>query len=175
MTRETVDLGPLMDVEVLIPEINVNRFQYPIAMTSDMWDDLQVPDIVADAISQVLGPEVPINAFMPYHYLKAGLLPSWIVVYFMALQKPRDSTSYTTVFGRAMHLIEAFREHMLSAAGALPPVYMPDPIQGHLRKDDDEDEDQAGPGGSKGKSKEKQSTTGLKYSDWRDNTGCKHQ
>lgn len=90
----------------------------------DVWE--AVPRVVIDAVSACLGPDVPIDAQIAFRYFKNGRLPEFVVCYFMWLQKARRSTAKSTVFFRAFHYLESFREYMLTAAGAFEAIG-PDP------------------------------------------------
>lgn len=112
-----VDVGPLLDIQLDIPsKLHLDNYRPAVSIPEQQWSS--IPEVVSDTILGVLGPEVPINASMPYAYLQAGLLPHFVVAYFMTIQKPKKTMRYSTVFGRAMHLIEEFREWRLHQAGA---------------------------------------------------------
>ena len=107
----------MFEVDVDIPkDLNLARYRPSIPVSDQMW--ATVPEVVGSAISSIIGPDIPINANIPYTYLQAGLLPHFVVAFFMAFQKPRANISYTTVFARSMHLIEEYREFMLDQSGA---------------------------------------------------------
>lgn len=112
-----VDVGPLMDVTVDIPaDLNLSRYRMPGTVSDEQWT--QVPDVISVNLVNVLTHDVPISANVPYIYLQAGLLPHFIAAFFMEFQKPRKNTSYETVFGRAMHLMEEYREWLYHQTGA---------------------------------------------------------
>lgn len=90
----------------------------------EVWE--AVPRVIINAVASCLGPDVPIDAQIAFRFYKNGRLPEYVVCYFMWLQKARRSTAKSTVFFRAFHYLESFREYMLNAAGALDPIG-PDP------------------------------------------------
>jgi hypothetical protein len=118
LDQSNIDLGPLLDIVLEIP-LDLNLHQ-PRFMRSGPVSDAQwgmVPELISDAIFGVLGPQIPIDPSMPYVYVQAGVMPHYVVSYFMDIQKP-SRASYETRFGRAMHLIEDFREWRLGQSGA---------------------------------------------------------
>lgn len=86
-------------------------------MPPEVWE--AVPNVVASTISQVMGPDIPIDPQIAFRYYKNGRLPEFVLCYFMWLQKARRGTSKATIFGRALHYLEAFREYMLNASGVM--------------------------------------------------------
>jgi len=73
---------------------------------------MTVPNIVMNTLMEAIGPEIPVNALVPFVYLRDGRLPAFVVNYFMEMQGPRRMANSTRFF-RAMHLIEAVRESII--------------------------------------------------------------
>lgn len=71
-----------------------------------------VPDVISSAVFQAMPAEVPIDAFNPFIYLRNGVLPEFVVVYFMRMVSVRIKSNMTRFF-TAMHLIEMYREYII--------------------------------------------------------------
>lgn len=113
-----VDLGKILDIKVdVIPQFNPSKYIPPVRVTDEEWQ--QVPEVIASAVMDTISPDVPINAMIPYTYLLSGVLPHFLVAYFMLIQNASPRLAYSTVFGRAMHLIEAYREFLLQQVSDL--------------------------------------------------------
>jgi hypothetical protein len=94
-----------------------------------------VPNVVASAIVDAIDQMNFFDPLLPFSYLRNGLLPEFVVVHFMTVQKnPRISNQ--TRFYRAMWLIELYREYLCGAGVG--------PEEGDL---DDVGEPKAGPSG----------------------------
>ena len=83
----------------------------------EVWEN--VPNVVCSTLAQVLGPDVPIDPQIAFRYFKNGRLPEFVVAYFMWIQKVRRNTAKSTIFCRALHYMEAFREYMINASGVM--------------------------------------------------------
>ena len=78
----------------------------------------QVPGVVASAIFNAIDADVVLDPGVVFLYLKQGLLPQFVVAYFMDLQGTRRKISKGTRFFRALYLVHLFREHVI-----LPPPH----------------------------------------------------
>ena len=107
-----------------------------VLVPNEAWN--AVPNVVANALAQALGPDVPIDPQIAFRYFKNGRLPEFVVCYFMWFQMAKR-LSKATIFFRAFHYLEAFREFSLNAAGAME---VPNPPQD---APDDDQEGQADP------------------------------
>lgn len=77
-----VDICPLMDVTVdILADFNLNRFRMTGTVSDHQW--AQIRDVI--------------STNMYYVYLQAGLLPHFIVAFFMEFQRPRKNASYIPV------------------------------------------------------------------------------
>lgn len=154
-----MDMWRLMEVRVVIPDNFVPSRTIPrLQVTDEQW--AQVPDVITSAIMDTIGPDVPISPYTPYTYLQADLLPHYVPAYFIAMQNAGSRISHATVFGRAMHLIEAYREWLLSQTMALNDAFYGSAVADE-EPDKDDDADGRGSGGAEGK---KPSSTGWSKS-----------
>ena len=78
----------------------------------------QVPGVIASAIFNAIDADVVLDPGVVFLYLKQGLLPQFVVAYFMDLQGTRRKISKCTRFYRALYLVHLFREHVI-----LPPPH----------------------------------------------------
>lgn len=92
---------------------NPERYN-PGEVPEEVFDS--VPHYVGDAVFLAMGPEVPLDPFTVFSYLRCGNLAHFVVDYFMTIQKKNLATQ--TRFFRALWLIHLFREFMI-----LPPVH----------------------------------------------------
>lgn len=126
-------------------------FEPPVKFDAERWarQVQEVPDVVWEgvpaiicrAITNSIGPEVPIDPVIAFRYFQNGRLPEFVVCFFMWFQKARKKTSKATIFGRAMHYLEAFRKYMYTTAGLYDdhPEYLPsaqEPISAEATVDD---------------------------------------
>ena len=114
-----------------------------IPVNPDIWE--AVPEVICQTVSTCLGPDVPIDPQIAFRYFKNGRLPEFVVAYFMWMQKAPARTAKSTIFGRALHYLEAFRQYMLEAAGALNASAFEDDDEAMLQQKlkDEEEENQA--------------------------------
>lgn len=113
-----VDMWRLMEIKVDVPpNFNPSKTIPPVSVSDEEWRE--VPDLIATALMDTISADVPINALIPYTYLVAGVLPHFVVAYFIVIQSAPPRTAYSTVFGRAMHLIEAYREFLINESGGV--------------------------------------------------------
>lgn len=77
-------------------------------------DDLfaAVPDVITRSIFGVMDVNVPIDALNPFVYVRNGLLPEFVVVFFMNMVAKRIKSNMSRFF-TAMHLIEMYREYVI--------------------------------------------------------------
>lgn len=72
-----------------------------------------VPEVVGNAIFETIGLDVPFDPMATFIYVRNGLLPEFVVAYFMEFQLPKRKISEGSKFYRAMHLISMFREYFI--------------------------------------------------------------
>ena len=70
----------------------------------------KVPAVVKAAILQCMGPDVPIDAMNTFYYIKRGWIPNFVVIWFIRVQPPASRLRINSIFFKALHLIEMFRE-----------------------------------------------------------------
>ena len=94
-----------------------------------------VPEVVSNALLEVLGNSVPIDVQMPLVYFRSGSLPEFVVAWFVAAL-PKSRVGKTTWFYQALRAIEQFREFIFygsaddpieAGGGALPPHLLGEP------------------------------------------------
>lgn len=78
-----------------------------------------IPDCIAEAVIDALPVSIPINPFNVFYYVKRGLIPIWVLKWFIRGQG-RSRSSAMTRFYRALHLIEIFREGVYFGHGNDP-------------------------------------------------------
>ena len=92
-------------------------------MNPDKYDPGVVPDevfenvpvYIGEAVFAVLGDEVPLDPQVILVYLRNGLLPHYVIEYFLSIQKKKNLSNQTRLF-RALMLVHRFREfHILPA------------------------------------------------------------
>ena len=93
---------------------NPERYN-PGEVPEEVFDS--VPQYIGDAVFSAMGPEVPLDLYTVFSYLRCGNLPHFVVDYFMTIQKKRNLATQTRFF-RSLWLIHLFREFMI-----LPPVH----------------------------------------------------
>lgn len=74
-----------------------------------------VPDVITNTLFRAMDANVPIDAFNPFIYVRNGILPEFVVAYFMQMVGRRVKSTMSRFF-QAMHLIEMYREYVI-----LPP------------------------------------------------------
>jgi len=104
-----------------------------------------LPDVITAAVKEYLPESLPISPMLVFVYVKQGLLPPFVVNYFISIQ-PGKTTSVSTKFFKALHLIEAYRASVYRpaplplpqgmAVPALPPaalIMFQDTVLGYLK------------------------------------------
>lgn len=81
----------------------------------EVWES--VPPIICRTVSETLGPDVPLDPEIAFRYFLNGRLPEFVVSYFVNFQQARRNTSKGTIFSRAFHYLELFRNYMMVTAG----------------------------------------------------------
>ena len=84
---------------------------YPGPVTDEVFDN--VPGWVASAIFDAMDADVVLDPGAVFLYLKNGLLPQYVVIYFMEIQGTRRKISTSTRFYRALYLVHMFREYVI--------------------------------------------------------------
>jgi len=124
---------PSMELNFQLPQ----EFRHPDKFNpSDVGDDffMNVPSVVAAAIFDAIGENVPIDPTIPLIYLRSNRLPQFVPAWFMAAMPTGGKRlGKSTKFYRALHAIERYREYImypadpaipefiLAGAGAVPP------------------------------------------------------
>ena len=122
-----------MELNFQLPQ----EFRHPDKFNpSDVGDDffMNVPSVVAAAIFDAIGENVPIDPTIPLIYLRSNRLPQFVPAWFMAAMPTGGKRlGKSTKFYRALHAIERYREYImypadpaipefiLAGAGAVPP------------------------------------------------------
>ena len=122
-----------MELNFQLPQ----EFRHPDKFNpSDVGDDffMNVPSVVAAAIFDAIGENVPIDPTIPLIYLRSDRLPQFVPAWFMAAMPTGGKRlGKSTKFYRALHAIERYREYImypadpaipefiLAGAGAVPP------------------------------------------------------
>jgi len=101
-----------MALDFEIPKNFMHPEKYvPTKIREDAFDD--VPRVVAEAIFEAIGLEVPLDPMTIFLYLKTGRLPEFVIAYFMQFELPKRKVTKMYLFYRALHLANMFRESVL--------------------------------------------------------------
>ena len=84
---------------------------YPGPVTDEIFDN--VPGFIASAIFDAMDADVVLDPGAVFLYLKNGLLPEYVVIYFMEIQGTRRKISTSTRFYRALYMVHMFREYVI--------------------------------------------------------------
>lgn len=101
------------ELDFEIPKNFLNPDKYDVGDIPD-WYWGRIPPFIVQALTDCMGPDVPIDPMSPFVYLRQGRLPQFVVVFFMELLTTKRRTSKSTIFYRSMHLMERFRERLLN-------------------------------------------------------------
>ena len=121
-----------MDFEVPNNFLNPEKYR-PSEMTTEWLN--YIPDVVASALYDAMGPGVPIDPLMPFVYLKKKLLPEFVVAFFMHAQG-KSRIGKSTRFYRALYLIESYRKYVFGGTLSIKL----DEEEPHLDEDEEEPE-----------------------------------
>ena len=97
-----------MTLDFEVPNNFLNPEKYRPSELSTEWLKY-IPDVVAAALYEAMGPGVPLDPLMPFVYLKKNLLPEFVVAFFMHAQG-KSRIGKSTRFYRALYLIETYRK-----------------------------------------------------------------
>ena len=120
-------------IEVAIRSMELN-FELPVEFRhqdkynpSDVGDDFfsNVPSVVAAAIFDAIGENVPIDPNIPLIYLRSDRLPQFVPAWFMAAMPTGGRRlGKASKFYRALHAIERYREFIMYPADPSIPEYI---------------------------------------------------
>ena len=120
-----------IDVAIRSMELNFElpqEFRNPDKFNpSDVGDEffMNVPSVVAAAIFDAIGENVPIDPSVPLIYLRSDRLPQFVPAWFMAAMPTGGKRlGKSTKFYRALHAIERYREYIMYPADPAIPEYI---------------------------------------------------
>lgn len=115
----------------------------------------EMPAIVERTILRILPRTYTIDPLTPFFFIKMGILPTWVVSWFMTAQLPSRAQKMT-LFYRSLHAIEHFRRVVFSEDPDDPMMLEGQEEEDHDKPDDEDDDDDEprvkGKGPGKGKS-----------------------
>lgn len=80
-----------------------------------------LPDCVVRCLVDVLPPNIEVDPFTVFFYVRRGYVPVWLVNFFIDKQD-KTIAPLTTKFFRAIHLIEMVRAQLFNSPAVAQPV-----------------------------------------------------
>ena len=92
----------------------------PTSADYDSLNEEKVPGVVLSCLRAVLPAHVPRSEELVHVYVRVGLLPPFVVNFFMSVQRPKANISPTTRYFRALAMIESYRHNVYDTQPDVP-------------------------------------------------------
>lgn len=162
LSPEELQIVNATDLGFELPNNFIDNARYQVE-EADCTYLAEMPPIIERTILRVLPRMYAIDPITPFFFLKMGILPTWVISWFMTAQLP-SRANRTTLFYRSLHAIEHYRRVVFTEDPDDPMEPMED-VEPQAKDDDDGDDDDDDPAPrAKGKGKGKSSLkVGLKF------------